>query len=220
VQLDILKNKKGRMLNAMLTGFSIGLGLAVSVGPYFLFLVNTSLTNGKSSASYLATGVALNDLVYLTVAFLSVNFLIQNVSFIESAKGYAGFFILVFGIYTILKKPAKISKQPVKLNPQEILKTIFKGFAFNGLNPSVFVFWFATVGVLISKTNFNRNQTLTVFLSIVCTTFTSDLIKVRLAEFFSHYFTKSVIAKVNRVVGSLLILGACYLLVNAFVLNN
>jgi threonine/homoserine/homoserine lactone efflux protein len=92
------------------------------------------------------------------------------------------------------------------------------GFLFNGLNPSVFVFWFATVGILISKTNFNRNQTLAVFLSIVSTTFTSDLIKVRLAEFFSNYFTENLILKVNRVVGSFLILGACYLLIKAFLI--
>lgn len=206
------------MLNAILTGISIGLGLAVSVGPYFLFLINTSLTEGKSSAAYLATGVAINDLVFLTVAFLSVNLLAQNVSFIESAKGYAGFFILAYGIYTIIKKPAVKSEKPLKLNPKEKLKTILKGFVFNGLNPSVFVFWFATVGILMSKTNFNRNQTLAVFLSIVCTTYTADLIKIRLAEFFSHYFTQSVILKVNRVVGSFLILGACYLLLKAFVL--
>jgi threonine/homoserine/homoserine lactone efflux protein len=206
------------MLNAILTGISIGLGLAVSVGPYFLFLINTSISEGKSSASYLATGVALNDLIFLSVAFLSINFLMQNVSFIESAKGYAGFFILAYGIYTIIKKPAVKSKKPLKLNPKEKLKTILKGFLFNGLNPSVFVFWFATVGILISKTNFNRNQTLAVFLSIVSTTFTSDLIKVRLAEFFSNYFTENLILKVNRVVGSFLILGACYLLLKAFLI--
>lgn len=206
------------MLNAIITGISIGLGLAVSVGPYFLFLVNTSISEGKSSASYLATGVALNDLIFLSVAFLSVNFLIQNVAFIENAKGYAGFFILAYGVYTILKKPAAKSEKPVKLNPKEKLQNVLKGFVFNGLNPSVFVFWFATVGILISKTNFTRGQTLVVFIIIVCTTFTSDLIKVRLAEFFSDYFTESVIKKVNRVVGSILIAGACYLLVKAFVL--
>ena len=206
------------MLNAILTGISIGLGLAVSVGPYFLFLINTSISEGKSSASYLATGVALNDLIFLSVAFLSVNFLMQNLSFIENAKGYAGFFILAYGIYTIIKKPAVKPEKPLRLNPKEKLKNILRGFLFNGLNPSVFVFWFGTVGILLSKTNFNRNQTLAVFLSIVSTTFTSDLIKVRLAEFFSNYFTANLILKVNRVVGSFLILGACYLLIKAFLI--
>jgi threonine/homoserine/homoserine lactone efflux protein len=166
----------------------------------------------------LATGVALNDLIFLSVAFLSVNFLMQNLSFIENAKGYAGFFILAYGIYTIIKKPAVKPEKPLRLNPKEKLKNILRGFLFNGLNPSVFVFWFATVGILLSKTNFNRNQTLAVFLSIVSTTFTSDLIKVRLAEFFSNYFTANLISKVNRVVGSFLILGACYLLIKAFLI--
>lgn len=206
------------MLNAIITGLSIGLGLAVSVGPYFLFLVNTSLVEGKSSASYLAIGVAFNDLIFLTVAFLSVNFFIRNLAFVENAKGFAGFFILAYGIYTIMKKPTVKTEKAVKLNPKEKLQTVLKGFVFNGLNPSVFVFWFATVGILISKTNFTRGQTLVVFISIVCTTFTCDLIKVRLAEFFSDYFTENVIKKVNRVVGSLLIIGACYLLMKAFVL--
>ena len=103
-------------------------------------------------------------------------------------RGYAGFFILTYGIYIILKKPSAKTEKIIKLNPKEKLKNILKGFAFNGLNPSVFVFWFATVGILMSKSDFTRNQTLVVFLSIVCTTYTADLIKVRLAEFFSHYF--------------------------------
>ena len=122
------------MLNAILTGISIGLGLAVSVGPYFLFLINTSISEGKSSASYLATGVALNELIFLSVAFLSVNFLMQNLSFIENAKGYAGFFILAYGIYTIIKKPAVKPEKPLRLNPKEKLKNILREFLFNGLN--------------------------------------------------------------------------------------
>jgi threonine/homoserine/homoserine lactone efflux protein len=204
------------MLHAVLMGASIGLGLAVSVGPYFLFLVNTSISEGKTSASYLATGVALNDLVFLFIAFFGVDILLRNITVIESAKGFAGFFILAYGIYTILKKPSMGSEKKLSLQPKEKLKTILKGFAFNGLNPSVFVFWFATVGILMSRTNFTRNQTLVVFLSIVATTYSSDLVKVRLAEFFSHYFTENLISKINKVVGSILILGACYLLVNSF----
>ena len=62
------------MFFAIISGISIGLGMAISIGPYFLFLVNTSLQEGKISASYLALGVAINDILYLSVAYLSVKF--------------------------------------------------------------------------------------------------------------------------------------------------
>ena len=206
------------MLNAILTGISIGLGLAISIGPYFLLLVNTSIAEGKVSARYLALGVALNDVVYLIAAYLSANFILRHASFIDQARGFAGFFILAFGIYTVLKKPYLNSNATTVLKPIEKIKNVAKGFAFNGLNPSVFIFWFATTSLLISKTNFSKNQTLVMFISVVCTTVTSDLIKVHLAQYFSHHFTEKNIKKINRIVGSVLIVVAIALLIKTFLL--
>jgi threonine/homoserine/homoserine lactone efflux protein len=204
------------MFYAIFTGISIGLGLAVSVGPYFLFLVNTAIREGRVGAGYLAFGVALNDLVFLTVAFLSAGFLARNLAFIEGLRGFAGFFILGYGLYTMFKNTAIEAQKSLALDPKEKAKNIFRGFVFNGLNPSVFVFWFATASLLISKAQFSKSQTLVAFVSIVCTTFGSDLVKVYLADFFAPRFTKNAIKKVNRVVGFLLILAACYLLGKAF----
>ncbi|MCP9766428.1 hypothetical protein EGI22_00820 [Lacihabitans sp. LS3-19] len=200
------------MFFAIITGISIGLGIAISIGPYFLFLVNTSLQEGKISASYLAMGVAINDIVYLSVAYLSIHFFIHDLSFINTSKSLAGVFILVYGLYTIFKKTKINIKDKVEISSKDKLKNIAKGFVFNGLNPSVFVFWFVTSGALVSKSNFTQIQTVIAFIFIVLTTFSCDLIKVRLADKFSPLLKEKTIAFANRIVGSVLVLVAIYLL--------
>lgn len=201
------------MFNAIFTGISIGLGLAVSVGPYFLFLVNTSLQEGKKPASYLALGVAINDIIYLTVAYFSVHFFINDLTFINNSKSLAGVFVLCYGVYTVFKSPKINIKDKEVLSSEIKIKNIAKGFVFNGLNPSVFVFWFFTSGALISKSNFTQIQTVLAFVFIVLTTFSCDLIKVRLANRFSHLLNEKTIGIANRIVGSVLVLVAIYLLV-------
>ena len=200
------------MLTAIFTGISIGLGLAVSVGPYFLFLINTSLQEGKNTASYLALGVALNDIVYLTIAYFSIYFFTNDLSFIKNSKSLAGVFILCYGLYTIFKNPKINIKDKEVLSSEIKIKNIAKGFVFNGLNPSVFVFWFITSGALVSKSNFTQIQTVIAFIFIVLTTFSCDLIKVRLADKFSHLLNEKTILMANRIIGSALVLAAIYLL--------
>jgi threonine/homoserine/homoserine lactone efflux protein len=200
------------MFFAIISGISIGLGMAISIGPYFLFLVNTSLQEGKISASYLALGVAINDILYLSVAYLSIHFFIRDLSFINTSKSLAGVFIMCYGLYTIFKNTKINYKAKVEISPKDKLKNITKGFVFNGLNPSVFVFWFITSGALVSKSNFTNAQSIVAFVSIVFTTFSCDLIKVRLADKFSPFLKERTIGFANRIVGFALVLVAVYLL--------
>lgn len=116
------------MLKAILEGVLIGLSLAIMVGPYFLFLVNTSLTKGKVSANFLAFGVALSDLLFLCISALTMSWFLKNSAFTKDYSWTAAIFILAFGIYTITKKPSKGIKKSLITNPKQKLQNSVKGF--------------------------------------------------------------------------------------------
>jgi len=204
------------MLSAVLQGVLIGLTLAIMVGPYFLFLINTSLSKGKVSANYLALGVAISDIIFLSISAISMTWFLKNSTIADDFSWAGALFILAFGIFTVTKKPNIKTEESIKPNPKQKIENIIKGFVFNGLNPSVFVFWFATVGTIIGKNSFSQAQTIAMLSSIVITTFTCDFIKIRLAVLFSPFLKQKFIKKVNVVVGSIFILIALYLLSKTF----
>ena len=207
------------MLSAVFQGVFVGLTLAIMVGPYLLFLINTSLSKGKDSANYLAFGVALSDVVFLSISSISMTWFLKNSTITEDFSWAGAFFILAFGIFTITKKTNLKTEESLKPNPKQKIENLIKGFVFNGLNPSVFVFWFATVGTILSKNSFSQTQTIAMLGSIVITTFTCDLIKIKLAVKFSPFLNEKFIKKVNVIVGSIFILIALYMLVNTFIIK-
>ncbi len=207
------------MLSAVFQGVFIGLTLAIMVGPYLLFLINTSLSKGKDSANYLAFGVALSDVVFLSISTISMTWFLKHSTITEDFSWAGAFFILAFGIFTVTKKTNLKTEENLKPNPKLKIENMIKGFVFNGLNPSVFVFWFATVGTILSKNSFSQTQTIAMLGSIVTTTFTCDLIKIKLAVKFSPLLNQKFIKKVNVIVGSIFILIALYLLTKTFIIK-
>ncbi len=207
------------MFSAVLQGVLVGLALAIMVGPYFLFLINTSLNKGKVSANYLALGVAISDVVFLSISAISMTWFLKNSTIADEFSWTAALFILAFGIFTVTKNPNLKTNKSIKPNPKQKIENIIKGFVFNGLNPSVFVFWFATVGAIISKNSFSQTHTIAMLSSIVITTFCCDLIKIKLAVIFSPFLKQQFIKKVNVIVGSVFILIALYMLINTFIIR-
>ena len=205
------------MLGAVFQGVFIGLTLAIMAGPYFLFLINTSLSKGKVSANYLALGVAISDVLFLSISTISMTWFLKNSTITDDFSWAGALFILAFGIFTVTKKINLKTEENIKPNSKQKIENIIKGFFFNGLNPSVFVFWFATVGTILSKNTFSETQTMAMLGSIVITTFTCDLIKIKLAVIFSPLLNQKFIKKVNVIVGSIFILIALYMLTNTFI---
>ena len=100
------------MLEAVLSGISLGLVLALLVGPVFFMLIDTSINLGFMKSYQTEIGIA------------------------------GGILLVIFGLVNIFKKPhLKSTDIDLPDNSKSPLVDIVKGFMMNALNPFVLIFW-------------------------------------------------------------------------------
>lgn len=200
------------MISALYQGFLIGIGLSMLIGPVFFSLINTSINQGKRTAVYLAVGISISDLVYIFIAFLGINSLQHNKSFLFWVGIVGGGILLLFGFQSIFKKSKMEADAKVKVEAKDVFKNIFKGFLLNSMHPGVILFWMATVGGIMGEGNFTTTEEILLFGTSILTTFTIDLLKLNLAHKLSQYLTPLFIKRLNIGIGIILVVCGAYLL--------
>lgn len=200
------------MISALSQGFLIGIGLSMLIGPVFFSLINTSINQGKRTATYLAVGISMSDLLYIFLAFLGINSLQHNKSFLFWVGIGGGAVLMLFGLQSILKKSNMEADPKVRLETKDVFKTIFKGFLLNSMHPGVVLFWMATVGGIMGEGNFTLGEEILLFGTSIATTFMIDLLKLNLAHKVSQYLTPLFIKRLNVGIGIILVVCGAYLL--------
>jgi threonine/homoserine/homoserine lactone efflux protein len=94
------------MLEAIITGITLGFLLAISVGPIIFAIIKQSLTNGHKGGYAFVAGVSVSDIGLVLVCNL-LSSLFQKAIDNKVAIGVTGsIFLIIIGIYTLyfLKK--------------------------------------------------------------------------------------------------------------------
>ncbi len=202
------------MFTSVLQGISLGLVLALMIGPVFFMLLNTSIKKGFKPAAYLALGVALSDLLFIGIAVFGSS-RIEAFNNHEKIIGWAGGLLLItFGLFSILK-PAKVSPKDLVLpdDSKTMLIDTAKGFMLNSLNPFVLIFWIGVAGALHSGQIIEGRDQFLFFSAVVFTVFGTDLLKAFLASRLKKLLTARFLLWLNRISGAGLILFGIRLLV-------
>jgi threonine/homoserine/homoserine lactone efflux protein len=195
-------------MESILNGILYGLVLAILVGPIFFTLLQTSIEQGFRSGFFVAIGISLNDTFYITLAYLGIYQLFERGNFKEYFAYVGGGILIVMGLYYLIIKSRKLSVyNAVKVEVKSPYKLIVKGFFMNGLTPSVFIFWLGTIGVATTKFGYvTPGKAIPFLASIVCTVFTTDLIKAKLADKLRQVLTPRFVRSMNIVLGVALII--------------
>ena len=89
------------IFKAIFQGFGLGLALALSLGPSFFALIQTSTKRGFKSALGLAFGIFLSDLFCVVLAYLGVAQFFDN----PHNKTYVGIIggtvLVMFGFFSV-----------------------------------------------------------------------------------------------------------------------
>jgi threonine/homoserine/homoserine lactone efflux protein len=195
------------MLEAILSGITLGLLLAILIGPVFFMLLNTSIKKGFVPAAYLAFGVMLSDAFFIVVSYYGSAFvgLFNNHKF-EVGLGGGGI-LIIFGLVNMLKKPADANLEPeLPDDSKSLLIDTGKGFIMNSMNPFVLVFWVGVSGTLAAKEHFTHFLVLIFFLTTLCTVLSTDLLKAWLASRLKNLIRPVFLLWLNRLSGLGLIL--------------
>jgi threonine/homoserine/homoserine lactone efflux protein len=193
------------MLDALIKGITLGLLLAISVGPIVFTVIKQSLNNGLKGGMAFIGGIFFSDIFLV----LCCNFFTQFFTTLSNYKtplGIAGSILLiVVGLYFLFFKKVKTTNggdQLILFKTQDYAKMFLAGAVMNLLNPGIIVFWLTTATAFISHP---WNKRLIIFGTALLIALAADIAKVVLADKLRKKLTPKNIHRLNQINGLILI---------------
>jgi len=203
------------MWQALITGITMGLYLAISVGPILFTVINNSLNNGIRGGFSFVAGIWFSDILFVLISNIFTVFTTHFLDVYIREIGYGGgFLLLALGIYyTIFKKvliaPVE-SELENRISNAEMAKLFLKGFLINTLNPILFVEWLTAATVFAR--NYTVNYRVLIFAVCLAVNIFSDVLKVLLAGKLKPKLTFHNLNSINRITGGVLIICGGFIL--------
>ncbi|WP_053990680.1 LysE family translocator [Mangrovimonas sp. TPBH4] len=197
------------MLDAILAAVPFGIILSFTIGPVFFVLLETSATKGFKSALIFDLGVIFADILFILVAFLSTNNLIDKLKGDPNFLVFGGVLLAVYGFIAFIKTSKSFREIVREYHRVEIQKNygklFLKGFLLNFINIGVLLGWLGFI--IIGNSLTEGREGLYVFLgTILAVYFIVDLVKIAVAKTLRNKLTPRLIFKTKKIV-ALVILG-------------
>ncbi|HOY33195.1 MAG TPA: LysE family transporter [Bacteroidales bacterium] len=211
------------MLNVLISGFILGLTLAVVIGPAFFTLLQTSIYRGFRYGLYLALGIMLSDFTLIFLSFLGISQLISSDKYSTLFGIIGGLILLGYGIYVFRKKTGTFETDIHDLDknknktyydpPSKSYLYIIKGYFLNLINPFLLIFWMGIMGYVATEYN-SEIKKLTVFFGVALgTVFATDVLKCFVANKIRVFLRPGILSFVNRALGIMLFVFGLYLII-------
>lgn len=194
-------------MDILIKGLAFGSILAFAMGPVFFSLIQTSLEKGFHSGIFMAVGISLSDLTYVTLTYIGVSKLANSPEFKYYTGLIGGIILVLFGIVSFFRKPGGRRTEPRKYGPgRGILRPLIKGFLVNGINPFVLIFWLGAMSLATVEYGYSANEVKIFFIIVLITVFSTDIIKSYLANKLKKILNNRLMKIMNSTVGILLII--------------
>lgn len=207
------------MWNALITGITMGLYLAISVGPLLFTVIRQSLDNGIKGGFSFTAGIWLSDILFVVVSNVFTVFTTHFADVYIKQIGYCGGALLLgLGLYYTFFKGTTVVplnlNGPQQLRKRDVLKLFATGFLINTLNPILFFEWLTAATVL--EKAYAVNYRILIFSVCLGINILSDVLKVLLAGKIKPKLTPVNLRIINRVTGAILLVCGAFLLYQTF----
>jgi len=195
------------MWQAILSGITLGLILAISVGPVIFTIIKQSLNNGIEGGLSFVCGVWLSDII-LVIVSNAFSELVTSLMEYQRALGAIGsIFLITMGVFYVFFKKIKLQSNAdgtiVKFSKHDMAKIFSQGFFINTLNPNVFLFWLGTATAFASKYSFYER--IMIFAICLGLNIAADIFKVLMAGKLRKRLTFHNMSLINKISGTILI---------------
>jgi len=215
------------MLSALISGFILGLTLAVVIGPAFFTLLQTSILRGFRIGMYMALGIMISDFTLITLSFLGVSQLISGDKYSTLFGIIGGMILLGYGAYVFRKKTVytetEINNLEKKNNgifsnqPSKPYVYVIKGYFLNLINPFLLIFWMGVMGYVAAEFNSDIKKLAVFFGVALGTVFSTDLLKCFVANQIKRLLRPNILAFINRALGILIFIFGLYLIIKTLI---
>lgn len=195
------------MLKALLNGVTMGLFLAISVGPILFTVINHRLNHGIKGGFAFVAGIWLSDLLFVVLSNMFTVFTTAFATRFIQPIGYAGGLLLIgLGAWFIFFKSAYKggieSEQTTAITNATMLKLFGSGFLINTINPILFFEWLSAATVFAGTyTVANR---VVLFIACLAVNILSDIMKIFLAGKIKQRLTAQHLKLIDKGTGAVL----------------
>ena len=193
------------MIDAFIKGITLGLLLAISVGPIVFTVIKQSLNNGTKGGMAFIAGISVSDILLVVFANLFTNLFDALNAHKKTLAIIASIFLILVGIYYLFFKKVKVNaegEQALVFKTKDYLKIFTMGFIMNVFNPGIIIFWLTTSTTFIDET---LNRRLAIFGTALFLALLADIVKVLLANKIRKRLTPRNIHRINQINGIILI---------------
>jgi len=191
-------------MDLVLKGIGFGIILALSIGPVFFSLIQTSIEKGFFAGFLMALGISACDTSFVVLSYLGFSTIIIAPNYEYYLGMIGGIILIVLGFYSFLKKPT--IKSPVKLRDRRgMIRVIIKGFIMNAFSPFVLIFWVGAMGYATLDYGFEGEELKIFFGIVLITVLGSDILKAYLSDRMRVLIKPRIIRIMNIIVGIILI---------------
>lgn len=202
------------MINDIASAIPIGVLLALTIGPVFFVLLETSITKGFRSALVFDAGVILADIIFILIAFYSTSSILDKVKDDPNLLVFGGVLLFIYGLISFVKT-SKSYRQIFREHHSVVIKKNYlelfvKGFLLNFINIGVLGGWIAAI--ILAKSITTSENGVIIFIATVLISYVMvDMLKIFLAKKLKHKLTPRVVFKMKKII-SLIILTIGFIL--------
>ena len=210
------------MWHDILSAIPWGLLLAFSIGPGFFVLLETSITKGFRAAFTIDLGIVFGDILFILIAYLSTNQLLEQLKDNPSLFIIGGLIMLGYGLVSFIqlkrsfKKKQEIIEDEDNIKKNNYFALFFKGFLVNFINIGVLGFWLMIIITHGPKMNMDTERITIFFAAILFFYLFFDVAKILLAKQLKNKLTPQNIYKIKRVISIIILIFGLFFVLQGF----
>lgn len=207
------------MFNDIASAIPLGILLALTIGPVFFVLLETSVTKGFRAALCFDLGVILADIIFILIAFFSTSKILEKVKDDPNLLIFGGVLLFVYGLISFIKTSKSFRKiirehQSVTLK-KNYFELFFKGFLLNFINIGVLGGWIAAI-ILAESITSSANGVITFLSTVLLSYLATDLLKIFLAKKLKSKLTPRRVFKMKKIVSLIILFIGLGLVIQGF----
>lgn len=188
------------LFNCIGEGLLTGFVLSMMLGTVFFALIKNSLAFGPKTGIFIATGVIICDVMFITLALLSQPFADFLSQYKREVAIAGGILLIIMGLFIIIKSKPKLEEGKV-FGQGSNLFYIGNGFLLNVVNPVNFFIWLGISSSLSIQFNYDMSDKIIFFSSSLVSIFFAEIGISVFASKLRRWVTPVVLQRVNQISG-------------------